>query len=103
MKTFIVDVAKCNGCYNCQVVCKEEHVGNDWTPYAKPQPDTGQFWMKMNEKVRGTVPKVMMSYVPTSCMHCRDAKCMAAVHAGGHHPSGKTGSSSSTRSSARAA
>ena len=78
MKTFIVDVAKCNGCYNCQVVCKEEHVGNDWTPYAKPQPDTGQFWMKMNEKVRGTVPKVTMSYVPTPCMHCRDAKCMAA-------------------------
>jgi Fe-S-cluster-containing dehydrogenase component len=82
MKTFLIDVAKCNGCYNCQIACKEEHVGNDWTPYAKPQPDTGQFWMKMNEKVRGTVPKVRMSYVATPCMHCRDARCIASCGPG---------------------
>ena len=47
MKVFVIDIAKCNGCYNCQIACKDEHVGNDWTPYAKPQPDTGQFWMKV--------------------------------------------------------
>jgi len=82
MKSFVIDIAKCNGCYNCQVACKEEHVGNDWTPYAKPQPDTGQFWMKMHEKVRGTVPRVKMSYVPTPCMHCSDAKCMASCAPG---------------------
>jgi tetrathionate reductase subunit B len=82
MKSFVIDIAKCNGCYNCQVACKEEHVGNDWTPYARPQPDTGQFWMKMHEKVRGTVPKVKMSYVPTPCMHCADAKCIASCEPG---------------------
>ena len=41
MKAFVIDVGRCNGCYSCQIVCKDEHVGNDWTPYAKPQPDTG--------------------------------------------------------------
>jgi tetrathionate reductase subunit B len=76
MKVFVIDVAKCNGCYNCQIVCKDEHVGNDWKPYARPQPDTGQFWMKVNEKVRGQVPKVKMSYVVTPCMHCENAVCM---------------------------
>ena len=78
MKVFVIDVARCNGCYSCQIVCKDEHVGNDWTPYAKPQPDTGQFWLKQNEFVRGTVPKVKMYYQPVLCMHCDNAPCMAA-------------------------
>jgi Fe-S-cluster-containing dehydrogenase component len=51
-------------------------VGNDWTPYAKPQPDTGQFWLKMNEYIRGTVPKVKMHYIPMPCFHCDEAPCM---------------------------
>jgi len=76
MKTLIVDVSKCNGCYNCQVACKDEHVGNDWSPYAKPQPDTGQFWMKLTENVRGTVPKVRITYVPEVCRHCDNAPCI---------------------------
>lgn len=78
MKSFVIDVSHCNGCYCCQIACKDEHVGNDWTPYAKPQPDTGQFWCKMNEFIRGAVPKVKMHYVPVLCMHCDDAPCMAA-------------------------
>lgn len=76
MKVFIIDVAKCNGCYGCQLVCKDEHCANDWTPYAKPQPDTGHFWMKVNETVHGQVPKVNMTYMATPCMHCDDAPCI---------------------------
>ncbi|MBW1862309.1 MAG: carboxypeptidase regulatory-like domain-containing protein [Deltaproteobacteria bacterium] len=76
MKTLIINVSKCNGCYNCQISCKDEHVGNDWSPYAKPQPDTGQFWMKISETVRGTVPKVKVSYVPEICRHCDNAPCI---------------------------
>jgi Fe-S-cluster-containing dehydrogenase component len=75
-KAFVIDVSICNGCYCCQIACKDEHVGNDWTPYAKPQPDTGQFWLKQNEFVRGTVPKVKMHYVPILCMHCDEAPCI---------------------------
>jgi tetrathionate reductase subunit B len=78
MKVFVVDVAICNGCYCCQIACKDEHCANDWTPYAKPQPETGQFWLKLNEYVRGTVPKVKMHYLPVLCMHCEKAPCMSA-------------------------
>ena len=82
MKAIVIDISKCNGCYNCQIACKDEHVGNDWTPYAKPQPDTGHFWMKLNESVRGSVPKVKMSYVAVSCMHCQNAPCIPSCEPG---------------------
>ena len=72
-KVFLIDIAQCNGCYNCQIVCKDEHCGNDWRPYAAPQPDTGHFWMRINEKTRGQVPVVKVSYQPIMCQHCE--KC----------------------------
>ena len=76
MKVFALDLSICNGCYCCQIACKDEHVGNDWMPYARPQPDTGQFWVKVQENIRGTVPKVRVSYIPQMCMHCDDAPCI---------------------------
>lgn len=78
MKVFVVDTSICNGCYSCQIVCKDEHCSNDWSPYAKPQPDTGQFWLKMHETVRGNVPHVKMAYMAVMCQHCKDAPCIAA-------------------------
>jgi len=77
-KVFVFDTAQCSGCYNCQVVCKDEHCNNDWLPYAKPQPDAGQFWIKIDEHIRGTVPKVKVSYVANLCMHCDNAPCIDA-------------------------
>ena len=77
-KIFIIDINRCNGCHACQVVCKDEHVGNDWTPIAKSQPDTGQFWLKLAQEVRGSVPKVRVAYRPHLCMHCDMAPCMDA-------------------------
>lgn len=64
MKAFVIDVARCNGCMNCQIACKDEHCGTDWLPYAAEQPLTGQFWCKVEEKVRGSVPKTRITYVP---------------------------------------
>jgi tetrathionate reductase subunit B len=81
MKAFFVDLSICNGCYCCQIACKDEHVGNDWTPYAKPQPDTGQFWVGIDEQVRGQVPKVVVTYIPRLCNHCDDAACIKACGA----------------------
>jgi tetrathionate reductase subunit B len=78
MKVFLIDVALCMGCYACQIACKDEHCGNDWMPYAKPQPDTGQFWGKINEYVRGNIPQVKISYVFEPCHHCDDAPCILA-------------------------
>lgn len=78
MKAFTFDVNQCNGCYCCQIGCKDEHCGNDWTPYAKPQPLTGHFWGKLNDYVRGNVPHVKMSFIFVPCQHCEDATCIDA-------------------------
>jgi len=78
MKALVIDVSKCNGCYNCQIACKDEHVGNDWSPYARPQPLTGHFWIKVADIVRGTFPKVKVAYIHDICQHCADAPCMPA-------------------------
>ncbi len=75
-KVFLIDTGMCNGCYSCQIGCKDEHVTNDWTPIAKPEPEIGQFWLKLHEKVRGTVPKVKVAYRPGMCMHCDNPTCM---------------------------
>jgi Fe-S-cluster-containing dehydrogenase component len=53
-KVMIIDLALCNGCHNCQVACKDEHCANDWSPIARPQPDTGPFWNKVVHMERPT-------------------------------------------------
>ena len=73
MKMFVIDVAKCVGCRSCEIVCKDEHVDNDWSPIALPQPDTGQHWVRVEEKERGQVPKVTVAYTPIMCQHCKNA------------------------------
>ena len=78
MKVMVIDINKCNGCYNCQIACKDEHVGNDWSPIAKPQPDIGQFWMKVTDVVQGSVPKVRVRYMHDICQHCDEAPCIPA-------------------------
>ena len=80
-KVLVIDYTICNGCYNCQVACKDEHVANDWSPIARPQPDTGQFWNKVDDLVRGQVPKVKVTYLHSICQHCDDAPCIPACNA----------------------
>ncbi len=82
MKTFVIDAARCVGCYSCQLACKDEHVANDWMPYAKPEPDIGQFWMNINFTERGATPHVRVSYLPVLCQHCEDAPCITACTPG---------------------
>jgi Fe-S-cluster-containing dehydrogenase component len=78
MKAFVIDMKKCTGCHGCQIGCKDEHCGNDWSPYAKPQPEHGQFWLEVKQWERGAVPHVKVAYQPTLCMHCGNAACMDA-------------------------
>ncbi len=80
-KAFVLDVKHCSGCRNCQIVCKDEHCDQPWLPYAAAQPEIGQFWCDVKENVRGKVPMVWVSYVPTFCAHCDNAACMAACTA----------------------
>ena len=76
MKVFVFDSSKCNGCYGCQLACKDEHWNNEWLPYALPQPDTGHFWCKMTQTDHGQVPKVRVEYAPRFCNHCDNAPCI---------------------------
>ena len=82
MKAFLIDLTKCVGCHDCQIGCKDEHCGNDWRPYAAPQPDIGQFWCKLEQRERGAKPHVKVSYIPLLCNHCENAPCMKAAKDG---------------------
>jgi len=82
MKAFLIDLTKCVGCYACQIGCKDEHCGNDWAPYAAPQPEVGQFWLKVNQFERGGNSHVRVAYIPTLCNHCENAPCMKAAKNG---------------------
>jgi len=76
MKVFVFDAALCNGCYGCQIACKDEHCEQDWSPYAAAQPMTGQYWCKVEETERGRVPFVHVDYKPLICGHCDECKLM---------------------------
>lgn len=82
MKTLLFDLTKCVGCYACQIGCKDEHCEQAWMPYAQAQPETGQFWMRVDEKERGHRPHVKVAYIPVPCQHCADAPCKKAAKDG---------------------
>jgi len=82
VKAFAIDLDICNGCYCCQVACKDEHCGQDWLPYAKAQPETGQYWVGLTELIRGQVPKVKITYLVKLCQQCSKALCVDACAVG---------------------
>lgn len=75
----IIDVAKCEDCNNCFLSCKDEHVDNDWSGVALPQPRHGHRWINILRKERGRYPLIDVAYRPTPCMHCDDPLCMKAA------------------------
>ena len=77
--SFLIDVTRCSGCYNCFMACRDEHYANDYPGYSAPQPLSGQFWMQLNEVERGAYPRPRLDYVPISCQHCAEAPCMEAA------------------------
>lgn len=72
MKTFLVDLDKCTGCYGCQFGCKDEHCGQAWPGYTVEQPEAGQFWMNVKQIERGQRPHVKVAYIPVMCQQCDD-------------------------------
>ena len=75
----VIDLTRCNGCYNCFLACRDEFCGNDYPPYSLSQPMTGHFWMRMIEKERGRFPHVKVAYTPLLCMQCENAPCIEAA------------------------
>jgi Fe-S-cluster-containing dehydrogenase component len=80
--SLLIDVAKCTGCYNCFLACRDEYYDNDYPPYSLAQPLNDQFWMKVVEVERGAYPKPKLSYIPIPCLHCESAPCMDAAKGG---------------------
>ena len=80
--SILIDISKCNGCYNCFLACRDEYYGNDYPAYSAAQPLNGQFWMQVKEVERGVYPKPKLSYIPTPCMHCESAPCLTAAKDG---------------------
>jgi Fe-S-cluster-containing dehydrogenase component len=80
----IIDVAKCEDCNNCCLACKDEHVGNEWPGYSLAQPVHGQRWINIMRKERGQFPLIDVAYLPTPCMHCDNAPCIAASNGACH-------------------
>lgn len=79
----VLNLARCIGCYNCQIACKDEHVGNDFAPLTKAQPLFGHFWMAIEEVERRLTPsRVRVTYIPVPCQQCADAPCIAAARDG---------------------
>jgi len=72
----IIDISRCNGCYNCFLACRDEYCGNDYPPYSLAQPMTGHFWMRIIERERGQYPRVKVAYTPVLCMQCENAPCI---------------------------
>jgi Fe-S-cluster-containing dehydrogenase component len=75
----VVDVGKCNGCYNCFLACRDEYCGNDFPPYSAAQPHTGHFWMRLVEQERGRYPKMKVAYVAIPCLQCEKPTCVASA------------------------
>ena len=71
----VVDVTKCDGCYNCFIACKDEYCEQAKLGYSAAQPMTGQDWMRIVGKERGQFPKVKQDYVATPCMQCEAPAC----------------------------
>jgi anaerobic selenocysteine-containing dehydrogenase len=59
----VIDVTRCNGCYNCQIACKDEHVGNDWSPYSKPQPIVQQTIVQQPSEFVNVVYQEYIKYI----------------------------------------
>lgn len=72
----IVDLAKCVGCYNCLLACKDEHVGNSWLPYTDEQQHHEDKWINPQRVERGSVPFTEVAFVTRTCQHCDNAPCM---------------------------
>lgn len=72
----LINIDKCNGCYNCFLACRDEFENNDYPSYSAAQPTGGKPWMRVVEKERGATPKVKVDYIPIPCFQCTDAPCV---------------------------
>ncbi len=72
----IINVGRCENCYNCVIAERDEHVGNDFPGYAAPAAAVGDSPIRILRRVQGSPPMVETTYLPVMCNHCDDAPCI---------------------------
>ncbi len=72
----IINVGRCENCYNCVLAERDEHVGNDYPGYAAPASLDSEAPIRILRRVQGAAPMVETTYLPVMCNHCDDAPCM---------------------------
>jgi Fe-S-cluster-containing dehydrogenase component len=72
----VIDLMKCNACYNCFLACKDEYWDNDYPPYSAAQPRHGESWIRIEKKEGGSYPHIRVSYMPIPCVQCDAAPCI---------------------------
>ena len=72
----IINVGRCENCYNCVIADRDEHVGNDFPGYAAPAAAVGDSPIRILRRVQGSPPMVETTYLPVMCNHCDDAPCI---------------------------
>ena len=75
----IINVGRCENCYNCVIAERDEHVGNDFPGYAAPAPAVGDSTIRILRRVQGSAPMVETTYLPVMCNHCDDAPCIRSA------------------------
>ena len=75
----IINVSRCENCYNCVIAERDEHVGNDFPGYAAPAPAVGDSTIRILRRVQGSPPMVETTYLPVMCNHCDDAPCIRSA------------------------
>ena len=53
----VIDVTRCDGCYNCFIACKDEYCEQAQPGYSAAQPMTGQDWMRIIAQGARPVPQ----------------------------------------------
>lgn len=72
----IINVGRCENCYNCVIAERDEHVGNDYPGYAAPASLADEAPIRILRRVQGAAPMVETTYLPVMCNHCDDAPCI---------------------------
>lgn len=80
-KYLVMDIASCHDCNDCFMACKDEHVGNDWSPYTEEQPRHGHRWIKLLRTERGQCPRIDVAYLTLVCQHCEKCPLVDAGYA----------------------
>lgn len=62
----VIDLHSCVGCAGCDIACKAEN-----------NVPEGFAWSNHILETSGTFPDTRYRYIPTLCMHCEDAPCVA--------------------------